>query len=261
MPYTLSEIIVLFFTYSVVGWLWETVYCSIKDGHYDYRGFLFGPYCPVYGFAITTILICTDRFQDNIFLLFIVGMLVATIFEFVASVFLQKVFHMTLWDYSHLWGNIQGRIAPEISLFWGIGVVILVKFVQPFIQKIINWEEAKTHGAMAAIIVVVMGTDLVLTIISVKRFHATTQMWNEKINAHLNKLHAKLDQATDNSAIRHKLDNWHEDVIKHIDKIRPKQELSWNQRRLLKSFSKIKFDDAKHFSDLKQDLMKHGLLK
>lgn len=55
MPYTLSEIIVLFFTYSFIGWLWETCYCSIKDKHYDYRGFLFGPYCPVYGFAVTTI--------------------------------------------------------------------------------------------------------------------------------------------------------------------------------------------------------------
>ncbi len=51
MPYTISEVIVLFFTYSVVGWLWETVYCSLKDHQYAYRGFLFGPYCPVYGFT------------------------------------------------------------------------------------------------------------------------------------------------------------------------------------------------------------------
>ena len=42
MPFTISEIIVLFFTYSVVGWLWETFYCSIKDHHFAYRGFLFG---------------------------------------------------------------------------------------------------------------------------------------------------------------------------------------------------------------------------
>lgn len=49
MPYTISELVVLFFTYSVVGWLWETFYCSIKDHHYAYRGFLFGPYWPVYG--------------------------------------------------------------------------------------------------------------------------------------------------------------------------------------------------------------------
>lgn len=261
MPFTLSEIIVLFFTYSVIGWIWETIYCSIKDHHYDYRGFLFGPYCPVYGFAVTTILICTDKFQDNLILLFIVGIIVATIFEYVASLFLEKVFHMTLWDYSHLWGNIQGRVAPVISLFWGIGVVLLVKFIQPFVQKVINFEEAKTHGALAAIIVVVMGTDLVLTIISVRKFHATTQMWNQKINARLHKLHVKLDEATDNLKIRKQLENWHEDMIKHIDEIRPKERLSWNQRRFIKSFNKMKFTDTNKFEELKEDLIKHGLLK
>lgn len=168
---------------------------------------------------------------------------------------------MVLWDYSNLWGNIQGRVAPVISLFWGFGVIILVKFVQPFIQKVINWEEMKTHGALAAMIVVGMGTDLVLTIISVRRFHATTQMWNERINARLDKLHARVEQTTDDWKLRKNLANWHEDMIKHIDEIRPKRRLSWNQRRLINSFAKMKFDDAERFENLKQDLIKRGLLK
>lgn len=71
MHYSISEIIVLFFTYSVVGWLWETFYCSIKDHHYAYRGFLFGPYCPVYGFAVTTILITAEPVKNNLILLFL----------------------------------------------------------------------------------------------------------------------------------------------------------------------------------------------
>lgn len=54
MTYSLADIIFLFFIYSFVGWLWETVYCSIKDKKFAYRGFLVGPYCPVYGFAVTT---------------------------------------------------------------------------------------------------------------------------------------------------------------------------------------------------------------
>ena len=97
--------------------------------YYHYRGFLFGPHCPVYGFAVTTILICTYRIQNNLFLLYVDGVIVATIFEYFANVFLQYVFHMKLWDYSHLWGNVQGRIAPIISLFWGIRVGFLVKVI------------------------------------------------------------------------------------------------------------------------------------
>lgn len=258
MPYSLSEIIVLFFTYSVIGWLWETFYCSLKDHHYDYRGFLFGPYCPVYGFAVTTILICTYRFQDNIILLFLVGIVVATIFEYVASLFLEKVFHMVLWDYSHLWGNIQGRVAPVISLFWGFGVVLLVKFIQPFVQRIINWEEIKTHGGFAAIVVLVMGTDLVLTIISVRRFHATTKMWDERINKRLDELHVRFDEAKSNMQLRKKL---HDDIFTHIDKIRPSRRLSWNQKRFMNSFAKMRFNDTEKFENFKDDLKNRGLLK
>ena len=141
MPYSLSEIIVLFFTYSFIGWLWETCYCSIKDHHFAYRGFLFGPYCPVYGFAVTTILITTYPFQDNIFLLFVVGFIVASIFEYVASWLLEKLFHMKLWDYSHLKGNIQGRVAPQISFFWGIGVVLLLSFLSQLISGLLKWKK------------------------------------------------------------------------------------------------------------------------
>ena len=119
MPFTFSEIIVLFFTYSVIGWIWETIYCSIKDHHYNYWVFLFGSYCPVYGFAVTTILICTYRIQNNLFLLYIVGVIVATIFEYFASVFLQYVFHMKLWDYSHLWGMSKVRLHQLFLYFWG----------------------------------------------------------------------------------------------------------------------------------------------
>lgn len=243
MPYTLSEIIVYFFTYSVIGWLWETVYCSLKDHHYDYRGFLFGPYCPVYGFAVTTILICTYRVQDNLLLLYIVGFVVATVFEYFASVFLEYVFHMKLWDYSHLWGNLQGRVAPGISLFWGLGVVLLVKIVQPSVQKVINWEEMHTHGMLALLIVIGMGTDFVLTIVSVEHFHTTTKMWNERINKRIDEAHVDLD-------------NWHDDVVAHLDEIRPKRQLSWNHRRLMRSFPRMKVIDSEKFNHIKKDLLK-----
>ncbi len=234
MPFTFSEIIVLFFTYSVIGWIWETIYCSIKDHHYDYRGFLFGPYCPVYGFAVTTILICTYRIQNNIFLLYVVGVIVATIFEYFASVFLQYVFHMKLWDYSHLWGNIQGRVAPIISLFWGIGVVFLVKVIQPFVQKLITWEEIKTHGYLALIIVIVMGTDFILTIFSVEKLHMSTKSWNERLNTRMKLDEIKLNQA--------------------FDKLM--ETLSWNQKRFLTSFPQLKFTDTKKFNQFKNRWIK-----
>ncbi|QNQ81997.1 putative ABC transporter permease [Lactobacillus sp. PV012] len=244
MPYTFSELVALFFTYSVIGWLWETIYCSIKDHQYEYRGFLFGPYCPVYGFAVTTILVATHPFQNNIFLLFIVGAVVATLFELIASIFLQKFFHLKLWDYSNLKWNFQGRIAPEISLFWGIGVVALVKFVQPFVQKIIDWEESYTHGYEAIIILTVMGVDFIATIISVKKFHTSTQLWNTKINDFLDKHKAELDHS-----------KLHAELKKHLPSLHPHTQLSWNARRLIRNFPKLKVIDANKFNEMKGDIL------
>lgn len=254
MPYTISEIIILFFTYSFIGWLWETVYCSIKDHHYDYRGFLFGPYCPVYGFAVTTILICTKDVQDNLLLLFLVGIVVATIFEYIASLFLEKVFHMKLWDYSHLWGNLQGRVAPIISLFWGVGVVLLVKFVQPFVQDIINLEEKETHGWLAVGVTLVMGIDTVLTMISVERFHTTTKMWDDHINHFIDRVRVKVESRMLEKG-KLKVGDWHHSVMQHFDELRP-YRLSWNHKRFLKSFPKLKVLDAPKFMEIKKDILK-----
>lgn len=248
MTYSLSELIVLFFTYSVIGWLWETIYCSLKDGHYDYLGFLFGPYCPVYGFAVTTILVFTATVQDNLLLLFIVGLIVSTVFEYCASLFLEKAFHMVLWDYSHLWGNIQGRVAPVISLFWGVGVVLLVKFVQPQVQKAINWEEQLTHVYFALIVAIGMITDFILTMISVHRFHITTKMWNERIQADLDK--KKLE-----------VKDLRAEVLKNIDAIRPTRRLSWNHRRLARSFADLRFKDTGRLNTVKKELLKRKPFK
>ena len=258
MHYSLSEIIVLFFTYSVVGWLWETFYCSIKEHHYAYRGFLFGPYCPVYGFAITTILITAEPVKNNIILLFIVGFVVASIFEYFASLFLEKVFHMKLWDYSKLKGSIQGRVAPEISLFWGIGVVFLVRYIQPFVQRIINWEEAKAHGWLAVIIVIVMGTDMVLTMFSVHKLHISTKQWDNRINQRLESLRQRIREAgpEEGQRLHQWLANWRAEIIDNGELQRFNHKLSWNQRRLIKSFPKMKITDTKHFNEIKKNLVK-----
>ena len=233
MPYTISEIIVLFFTYSFIGWLWETIYCSIKDHHYEYRGFLFGPYCPVYGFAVTTVLICTKDVQDNIFLLFIVGIIVATVFEYVASLFLEKVFHL--------------------DLFWGFGVILLVKFIQPFVQKIINIEERDTHGWLAVGITIVMGIDTILTVISVERFHITTKMWDNRINQFIERVRSRVESRMAEKG-RLKVGDWHHSVIQHYDELKPNR-LSWNQKRMLKSFPKLRVLDAPKFMEIKKAIL------
>ena len=135
MPFTFSEIIVLFFTYSVIGWIWETIYCSLKDHHYDYRGFLFGPYCPVYGFAVTTILIFTYHIQDNLFLLYIVGIIVATIFEYCASVFFTVCFSYEVMGLFPFMGKYTGESCSSNFFILGSRSSLFSKNYSTFYPK------------------------------------------------------------------------------------------------------------------------------
>lgn len=148
-------------------------------------------------------------------------------------------------------------MAPQISLFWGIGVVLLVRFIQPAIQRVINWEEAHTHGMLALLVVLVMGTDTILTIISIHHFHTTTQQWEQRAVACQEKLKQRLDKAlpAERPALARRLENWHADLLKRHPEFHL-HHLNWNERRLVKSFPKLKVLDAKHFNKLKQDLLK-----
>ena len=78
---------------------------------------------------------------------------------------------MKLWDYSDLFGNVKGWIAPEISLFWGVSILILVKFVQPTVMAIIN----HLNGWIALVIVSIMAADLIWTVMDTVKFQQAAE--------------------------------------------------------------------------------------
>lgn len=113
-------------------------------------------------------------------------------------------------------------------------VGFLVKVIQPFVQKLITWEEIKTHGYLALIIVIVMGTDFILTIFSVEKLHMSTKSWNGRLNTRMKLDEGKLNQAFDKLV----------------------ETLSWNQKRFLTSFPQLKFTDTKKFNQFKNRWIK-----
>lgn len=250
MRFTIDDLILLFFCYSFIGWLWETVYCSIRERAFQYRGFLMGPYCPVYGFAIVTIIIFTDGFNHNLPLLFVMGTIVATIFEFFASLFLEKAFHMKLWDYSNHWGNLQGRVAPAISLFWGVGTVILIRFIQPSVMNLVNWVELKTAHWAAIVVALVMSTDTAITVVNTRQFKEHAAEWEQKIHADNERLHIQLLDAMD----QHRL-NQQKRRARLAELVKP----NWNERRMMRYYPHLTLKEAPHLADLRHQLKQHRL--
>lgn len=136
----------MFMIYSFIGWLWETPYVSICEKKWINRGFLHGPIIPIYGFAVVTIINSMKLIEPYLpqkkWYLIVVTViyiaLVASVWEYITSYVLERAFHTRWWDYSEHKFNLNGRIAMDYSIGWGIGGYILWKFVNTRVMGTVN---------------------------------------------------------------------------------------------------------------------------
>lgn len=137
---TLKQIIWYLIIFSILGLIIETIFCYITTGVVESRkGLIWGPFCPVYGVGGTILILLLDKYRDNTINLFIIGSIMGNIIEYGLSYILEAMYGMRFWDYSYIDLHLNGRICIKYSVFWGILVVILIRFVKPFIDKIINY--------------------------------------------------------------------------------------------------------------------------
>ena len=129
---TVIDYVLYFFFYSALGWLVESIYCSVGEKKWINRGFLTGPICPIYGTGAVVLSVCLTPFKDKWYLVFIIGLILADIVEFITSVIMEKLFHARWWDYSDRFLNIQGRICFRHSIYWGIASLAFTYLVHPF---------------------------------------------------------------------------------------------------------------------------------
>lgn len=144
--YKIHELFILFISYSFIGWLYE-VLLGIFVFHLGFvnRGFLFGPYCPVYGFgALLFILtlekikgkkICVINLNLTPFLILSLITIMTTIVELITSYIMEFVLGEWLWDYTDYFMNFQGRIALSTSIRFGLGGMIILYALNPWIKK------------------------------------------------------------------------------------------------------------------------------
>ena len=135
--YTLHHWLLLFYIYCLIGWIWESCYVSLKNYKWVNRGFLKGPLLPIYGSGAIVVLISTLKVENNLVLVFIIGMISATILEYITGVVMEKLFHVRYWDYTKDPFNINGHICLISSLAWGVFSVLLVWFVNPNIESLV----------------------------------------------------------------------------------------------------------------------------
>ncbi len=155
-----------FFFYSNAGWLIESIYCSYAAKKWINRGFLTGPICPIYGAGALVMAIFLERFADRWYLVFILGVILCDIVEFVTSVILEKLFHARWWDYSNKFMNIQGRICLLHSTYWGVMSLVFVYLVHPFFRRGFELIPDIVRNVILAVILVIFTYDFAKTVIA-----------------------------------------------------------------------------------------------
>ena len=156
-------IILLFLIYSVIGWIIEGIDMLIMTKKIVNRGFLIGPYCPIYGFGALFIVLVLDKYKNDALVLFVMSVLSCGILEYMTSLVMEKIFKTRWWDYSDVKFNINGRICLETLVLFGLGGVIISYFVNPFIVNILNLIPSLVLNLLTIIFFIVFMIDFIVS--------------------------------------------------------------------------------------------------
>lgn len=138
MLYTIEIYFLLFISYAFLGWCIEVTCKFIQYKKFINRGFLIGPYCPIYGWGALAITILLKRYMEDPLVLFVMSTLICSIIEYLTSYFMEKKYHARWWDYSNKKFNINGRICLETLIPFGILGVAIMYGTNPILFKLYN---------------------------------------------------------------------------------------------------------------------------
>ncbi|WP_428768256.1 putative ABC transporter permease [Treponema sp. HNW] len=161
---TFSDLFLLFVVYSTIGWICEVIYCSFFERRFINRGFLHGPWCPVYGFGGLLVIGLLTPFKNNIFILYPAALIITGALEYLTGWILESLFHTKWWDYSQRRFNIKGRVCLWNLLLFAAGGSIAVIFVHPHIAGLIGSFSSRARQYAAIGLSAVLCFDFALTL-------------------------------------------------------------------------------------------------
>ena len=166
--YYLYHLVACFFLFSIIGWMVESIYISFCNRKLTNRGFMTGPFCPIYGVGATLGYIILHPFANNIVALYIIGALLATLFEFLVAKLMIKLFGEVWWDYNDKFCNYKGVICLESTLAWGLYAVIIITFL---FEKVISFVDRypkawglKTIALIFAMVIIDFGYHFAMSV-------------------------------------------------------------------------------------------------
>ena len=255
------------------GWVIESIFKTILEKKWVNSGFLYGPFCPIYGFGAAIMMLVLKPFKDNIILLFVMAFFILSVWEYIAGWLLEKKFNTKYWDYTDNFLNINGRVCLLNSTFWGILGVVFTTIIHPFTSNFIEQLSFETITVLDIILFILILIDTIITTIHIKSFDSSIQTIKDlgetikqKVNE-LTEINKKLKLSFQEENISNKnsekniQENSQESIKayeKIIEELKNKQEtlklkLYKQMNRLKLAFPKMKSETISKFLNQKMD--------
>lgn len=135
--YTMIQWLFFFYFYCFFGWIFESSFVSLKSRKFVNRGFMRGPFLPIYGSGAIMMLVVSMPFQDNILLTYIAGCIGATVLELVTGVIMEALFKVRYWDYSNQKFNYKGHICLSSTIAWGFLTILMTEVVHKGVEQVV----------------------------------------------------------------------------------------------------------------------------
>jgi uncharacterized membrane protein len=178
LGYSLYQLIWIFIIYAFVGWCIEVTTVTVQTGKFVNRGFLNGPFCPIYGFGMVAVLLLLTPIKSNLLVFFIGATLVTSLIELLTGYILEKNFYQKWWDYSKEPFNFKGYICLNMSLVWGLGCILVVYVIQPQINNFINWIPVGPGTVALSLILLMILVDSIVTVNSLQKVKQQIRILN-----------------------------------------------------------------------------------
>ncbi|MCI5874044.1 MAG: hypothetical protein MR012_10280 [Roseburia sp.] len=220
MPQNFYELVWIFIIYAFIGWCTEVSYAALDTGKFVNRGFLNGPYCPIYGCGVVIVVAILTPLRESLLILFIGSLVLTTALEFVTGYILEKVFHNKWWDYSDKPFNVKGYICLKFSILWGLACTFIMDVLHPLIYKAITWIPFIPGVILLSILMCVFLVDCCITVSTILKFNKRLKIMDEMAAS----IHKLSDEIGENiyenvTGVIEKSEEFQENHAELIDKI------------------------------------------
>ncbi|MCD7737698.1 MAG: hypothetical protein LUH58_01465 [Lachnospiraceae bacterium] len=189
--YTVEQWLFFFYFYCFFGWVFESTYVSLKSHHFVNRGFMHGPFLPLYGTGAIMMLVVSRPFADNLILTYVAGCVGATVLEYLTGAWMEAMFKVRYWDYSDKKFNVKGYICLGSTLTWGLLTILMTRVVHTPVESLALSIPPQILMVLVFVLTVYIVIDLVLSfrdafalrdvLVKLEKVRQEAAQWQEKL--------------------------------------------------------------------------------